>query len=121
LPEIEVEHLFGVALDHAGIEHQVGDGAVAVAGFGLGAIDRLVDLEPSPGEGREQIDHMFHARLGRGAFGERRDGDGAGIDHRVEGAVVLLVEDDGIEGLARGLDADLFQHGLLPEPASAPP
>jgi hypothetical protein len=39
-------------------------------------------------------------------FVEFGDGDRPGVDHRVEGPVVLVVEDDRVEGLAGRLDPD---------------
>ena len=110
LAEIEVERLDRVATDHAGVEHHIGDGAVAMAGCQFRAEHRVVDIELPRGEVRKQVDH------GRGAFfrgfarHHRRDRDGAGIDHGVEGPVRDLVEHDGVERLACRLDADTVEH-----------
>ena len=75
LAEIEIEHLVRVVLDHAGVEHHVGDGAVAVAGGQLGVEHRLVDIELAAGEAREQFEHVGDALLLRLALhhlGDRR-------------------------------------------------
>ena len=107
--------LLDIALDHPGIELEIGDRAVAVAGLDLGAVDPHVDVDRVADEA---LEGRQHARAPLGlvlALDQRRGGDGAGIDHRVERAVVALVEADRVERFAGGLDADPPQHlGMAP-------
>lgn len=42
-------------------------------------------------------------------------GDRAGVDHRIERAPGAGVEDDGVEGVAAGLDAHVTEHLVAPE------
>ena len=112
LPEVEVEMRLDVALDHAGIELEEGDGAVAVAGQAFGAMHRLVHVEVAADEAAEAVEHALEALLFVAALDQRGRGDRPGIDHGVEWPVVALVEGDGVEGFARGFDADLAQHLL---------
>jgi hypothetical protein len=111
LAEIEVEHFVRIALDHAGVEHQIGDRAIAVTGGEFRLEHRLVDLELPAGQAGEQREHVGDALLLRLAAHQLGDGDGAGIDHRVERPVGRLVEHDGIKRFAGGGYADMVQHG----------
>jgi hypothetical protein len=112
LAEIDVEHLVRIAPDHAGVEHHIGDGAIAVAGGKFRSVHHLVDSERAAGETGEQREHVDDALVLSGALHQLGDGDGAGIDHGVERAVGHLVEHDRVERLASGLDADMLQHHL---------
>jgi hypothetical protein len=97
-------------VDHAGIEGEVGDRSVAVAAGALRVIHRLVDLEWSPGTAFQRRQEVSEPFLVSHALEQSRGGDGTRIDHRVEGSIATLVEDDGVEGVAARLDADLLQH-----------
>ena len=57
LHEIEVEMLLDIALDHAGIELEIGDRAVAVAGLDLRAVDPHVDVQRVADEALEGREH----------------------------------------------------------------
>ncbi len=59
----------------------------------------------------EQIEHVADALFLRVAGHHLGDGDGAGVDHGIERAVGDLVEHDGVERLAGGLDAHMLEHG----------
>ena len=115
LPEIEVEHLDRIALDHAGVQHHIGDGAVAMAGRVFRLEHLLVDLEPAAGEARRTGRACARcALLPSSPVHQLGDGDGAGIDHGVERPVGDLVEHDRVERFAGRLDADMLQHVLAP-------
>ena len=90
-----------------------------MAGGELRAEHRLVDLELASGEAREQREHVGDALCLVCAAHQLGHGDGAGIDHRVERPVGDLVEHDGVERLAGGLDADMLQHRLAAIAAAA--
>ncbi len=115
MTEIEIEDLGWIARDHAGIEHHIGDGAVAVAGGLLRSEHRFVDGEPPAGKPGEELDHGVDAFIQRITLHQLGDRDGAGIDHGIEGPVGHLVEHDGIERFAGGLDAHMAEHGIAPE------
>ena len=53
LPEIDVEHRVDIVFHDAVIAQHPADGAVAVAGRGLGLIDGFVDIELASGEAAE--------------------------------------------------------------------
>jgi hypothetical protein len=83
-----------------------------MAGAALGFEDRLVNLQRPAGVGRDGVDDARQARLGARPADERRDGDRAGVDHRVHRPAGLRLEADGVERVARRLDADLAPHRL---------
>ena len=112
LPEVDFKHFVDAALDDPVVVQQVGDGAVAVAGQAFGAMHRLVHVEVAADEAAEAVEHALEALLFVAALDQRGRGDRPGIDHGVEWPVVALVEGDGVEGFARGFDADLAQHLL---------
>ena len=110
LHEVEVEMLLDIALDHPGIELEIGDRPVAVPGLDLGAVDAHVDVDRMADEA---LEGRQHARAALGlvlALDQRRGGDRTGIDHGIERPVVAFVEGDRVEGIARRLDADAPQH-----------
>ncbi len=106
--------LVDIPADHVRVELKIGDGAIAVAGEFFGAVDGVVEVEHAAGEALEDVDDALVALGMVLALDEGAGGNGAGIHHRVERPVVLLVEDDGVEGLAGGLDPDAFQHLVTP-------
>jgi hypothetical protein len=82
-------------------------------GAGTGEWQHLkVEVEHPAGEALEDVEDPLVAfgMVSTPDHGARRYG--AGVDHRVERAVVALVEGDGIERLAGGFDADMAQHFL---------
>ena len=70
LPEVDVERHFGLVVDHAEVQEQVRDRAVAVAGAAFGLVDGLVHLQP-PARGRAQAveDLLEGLRRRRGSGG----------------------------------------------------
>ena len=59
---------------------------------------------------REHLHDAAQSHLGRPPFDEAGAGDRAGVDHRIARAAGDGIEPDGVEGVARRLDADLCQH-----------
>ncbi len=110
--EIQIEDVVHAPLDHMALVHQGGDRPVAVAGFLFRAEGLLVDFD--------RVTHVAlqHLKHGRGLFGigvalhQRRNGDGAGVDHGIERPVVDLVQHGRIEGIARRLDPHVLEHFL---------
>ena len=45
-----------------------------------------------------------------GSLDQRRRGDGAGVDHRIERSVAPFVEHNRVKRFAAGLDANFFQN-----------
>jgi hypothetical protein len=105
LPEIDLQHLADVVLDDAGVAQQIADGAVAVAGQAFGGEHRLIDAKLAPGEAAERPTDIVEGAVALGLADQRGAGDRTGVDHRIE-RMVVGIEPDRIEGIARGLDAD---------------
>ncbi len=118
MPEIDVQHRGDVVRDHGVGAQQIADRAVAVAGGALGGIDRLVDVELAAGEAAERLADIVEGAVALGVVDQPGAGDRAGIDHRVE-RMVVGIEADRIEGVARRLDADHALHPLAPSVSSA--
>ena len=104
--------LLDAGVDHPAVQRKIGDGAVPVARSSLRREDGVVDLERPPGIARQHRHEAGEALAVAVAADERRGDDGAGVDHRVERALMPLVEDDRVEGVAAGLDAHLAEHLL---------
>ncbi len=109
MPEVKLHHGIGAAIDHPGVAQEIGDGAVAVAGRAFGREHGLIDAEIAPGETPERVADAVECAAAFGLVDQAGAGDGAGVDHRIEWMVVG-VEPDRVEGLARGFDADRAFH-----------
>ena len=109
LLEIGIDDRHGVFVEHVEIAQHVADGPVAMPRGVFGLIDGLVDLEFPPGETVERRENAREANLRSRAGHQTGAGDGAGIDHRIARAAGFRIEGNGIEGIARGFDADFFQ------------
>ena len=92
-----------------GVAQEIADRAVAVAGCAFGSIDRFVDAEFAPGKPAERMADIFEGAVALGLVDQPGAGDGAGVDHRIEGMVVGI-EADRIEGIAGRLNADFAFH-----------
>jgi hypothetical protein len=91
----------------------MGDGAVAMARLALGGEHGLVDVHGAPGVAGEGGEQALQRR-GLVPAHQRRGGDGARVDHRVQRPARAGLQADGVEGLAGGLDAHLGQHRVEP-------
>ena len=91
--------------DHGVGAQQIADRAVAVAGGAFGGINSIIDAEVSASEPAQRLPDIFERGVALGLVDQAGAGDRAGIDHGIEG-VVLGVEADRVEGIARGFDAD---------------
>ena len=109
LPEIDFQHRADVVLDDGGVAQEIADRAVAVAGRAFGGVDRFVDIELAPGKPAERLADIVEGAVALGLMDQAGAGDRAGIDHRIEGMVVGI-EPDRVEGIARRLDADCAFH-----------
>ncbi len=109
MPEIDLEHLADVVLDDAGVAQEIADRAVAVAGRAFGGEYRFVDAEFAPGKAAERLADIFERVIALGLADQPGAGDRAGIDHGIEGMIVGI-EPDRIEGIARRFDADRAFH-----------
>jgi hypothetical protein len=112
LPEIDVENRLRRRLDHAGVQHHVGDCAVAMSRCLLRSEDVLVDEQAAAGEARHHVEHRGDPRLRRVALDQLGGRHRAGVDHRVERPVFDIVEQDRVEGVAGRLDADMLEHRI---------
>ena len=109
LPEIDIENLADVILDDVGVAQQIADRAIAVAGAAFGCVHGLVEAEFAAGEAAERRADIVECGGALRLMDQTGAGDRAGIDHRIEGMVVG-VEPDRIEGIARRFDADRAFH-----------
>ena len=105
LPEVDVQHRADIVLDHGVSAQEIADCAVAVAGQALGGINGVVDVELAPGKPAQRLPDIFERVVALGLVDQPGTGNRAGIDHRIE-RVVLGIEPDRVEGIARWLDAD---------------
>ena len=111
LPEVEVDGLVDVAVDHAEAAHQVRERAVAVSRGALGFVDALVERELPPGErGKARPQHGL-ACLEVFSFDQSGRDDRTRVHHRVERAV-RRVDRDRVERVPRRLDAHSLHHEL---------
>ena len=115
LLEVEVERRFRLLVDDAEVQEQVRDRPVAMAGPALGFVDRLIDLEPAPGNRAEPVEQVRQRPGAVLRLQQRRHRDRTGVDHRVERPVAARLQLDRVEGVAARLDADALQHPLLPQ------
>jgi hypothetical protein len=76
-------------------------------------IDRLIDVQRAPGAGRQVGQDAFDARLPLGLATWPQVAMAPALIIGLNGAPVTRFQADGIEGLARGLDTDAFQHAGL--------
>ena len=109
LPKIDIEHLADVVLDDVGVAQQIADRAIAVAGDAFGSVHGLVEAEFAAGKTAERLSNIVECGGALRLMDQSRTGDRPGIDHRIEG-VVVGVETDRIEGIARRFDADRTFH-----------
>lgn len=86
--------------------------AVAVAFRRLGLVDAFVHIERTSGEPRQPLDEPSAALGEPVAVDESRRRDRARVDERVGGAASAVLEADGVERLAAGLDAHAREHLL---------
>ena len=96
-----------IILDDAIRAQHVGDGEVALGMLKFGVTQALVDVHLAPRQLRHVAADALHAVFHRGvhAVDELVDHDGAGINHRIDGAVVLC-QGQLIKSLAGGLKPD---------------
>ncbi len=112
LPEVHLHLVVHVVVDQAGGAHEVGDGAVPVAGVALRGVDVLVDVQRAARERGQPIEDPVEL-LGAGPPGhERRRDDRTGVHHRVERPAADVVEADRVERVAGRLGPDLGEHRL---------
>ena len=113
LGEVEVEDLVGGVPHHAGVQHHVGDRAVAVAGRLSEARTASSTSSVPPGEAVEDREHVLAAapRACRRAASEAM-AMAPELTIGLNGRLLLDVEDDRVERLAGRLDADVPQHAL---------
>ena len=115
LSKVRVDRLLDLVPDDVAGAKQVGYRPVAMPGLSLGAVDRLVHVEPPAGVGRVGIEDAIEARTAAREISDERHGcDGAGVDHRVDGEPRLRVEANRVERIAGRLDAD-----GLPDPGNS--
>ena len=105
LPEVDLQHGSDIVRDDGVGAQQIADRPVAVAGQALGRIDGVVDVELAPGKPSERLPDIVERAVAFGFVDQPGAGDRARIHHRIE-RVVLGIEADRIEGIARGFDAD---------------
>ncbi len=105
MPEIHLQHGSHIVPDHGISTQQIADRAVAVAGGAFGGIDGVVHVEIASGKPPERLPDVFECGVALGLVDQAGAGDRAGIHHRIEG-MILGVEADRVEGIARWLDAN---------------
>ena len=110
LAEIKIDDVVDRAVQRADVAQQMTDRAVAVAGLGFRAVDRLVHRQPPAGGVGEPVEDQTERAVARDVAHDAGDRDRAGIHHRIEGPIGIGIEEDGVEGVAARLDADPLQH-----------
>ncbi len=114
LREILLQGMVHGVVDDAEVEHQVGDGAISIAGERFGGEHGFVDGEAAPGGQSHLIDESLDAGFYRSLLDQRGYGDGTGVDHGIERAQRSGIEFDGIESVAAGFDAHVRQRMVPP-------
>ena len=100
----------GIIGHDAIVAQHVADGAVAVAGAAFRLEDGLVHGQRPAGVGRHRAQHARQpGRIVRAGH-QRRRGNGAGVDHRVQRPAGARLQADGVEGIAGGFNADGLLH-----------
>ncbi len=112
MAEVEIDDVVDVAFQGADIAQQVADGAVAMPRLRLGAIDGFIHREAVAGGVRKPLEDEVESARAGDIMDDAGDGNGPGIDHRVEGAVGMRVENDGVERIAARLNSDAFEDGV---------
>ena len=109
LREILVQRLVHLLVNDAKVVHEIGDGAVTVASERLGLHHRQVDAQIPARSLAHLIDKGLNTGLYRRLLDQRSDGDGARVNHGIEGPRGLGVQLDGVEGIAARLNTDVFE------------
>ena len=108
--EIQLQGFFDAVADHAGIQHEMGNGPVAVSGGPLRQEDGGIDVDFTATIAAEHGQESVRALGQVLSLDHVRRGDSAGVHHGVERAVRPLVQNDGVEGIPGGFDAYFAEH-----------
>ena len=113
LAEIGLERRCRLVVEDREIAQHPADRAIAMPGRALGGVDLLVDVERAAGIAGEGVEDARSLLLDRAAGDQAARRDCTSIDQRIERRTRLGLQADRVECVARGLDADFREHGVL--------